>query len=366
MAQKLKSLVGFGLKLSVAGGILGWLFSRMDVGSVWREVLGARWVDVFLAVVLMALTLPVVGWRWQRLLRVYGVELPMPVLVATVHVGQLFALVLPGSLGEDLIRTTYIARLSGQRTSVVLASVFADRVAALLGLLFLALLAMPAHWGLLAEGGAQTRLLSVGMLTAAVFALGGMSLLAWVPVSRLRALALPVLGRLPGGTRLGEWFSTLEVLAASKGVFRSVLGGALVTQLLLCLVYYFCGRAVGVEAALLTWLGFVPIILAANVVPITFAGLGVREYLLVLFLGVVASVDKAEAMAVSLLVLGVSLFQCLLGVVSYLWFQPRLAASIKSGGAALDPASSHANAGPATLPMQAAAGEAKELPVSRD
>jgi uncharacterized membrane protein YbhN (UPF0104 family) len=330
MRERLRSVAVFAVKALVAAGILGWLFSKMDVGRVQTTVQNARISDLWIAVLLMASTLPIVGWRWQRLLRVYGIDLPLPLLMTTVHVGQLFALVLPGSLGEDFIRTTYIANVSRRRTSVVLASVLADRIAALLGLLFLALLAAPAHWGLLQNGGMQTRLLSFGMLGAAVCTLLGIAILQWVSLPRLREWMLPMFVRLPGGSRMKEWFVTLETLIVSRGVFRQVMAGALATQMVLCGVFYFCGTAVGVEASPLTWLGFVPIILAANVIPVTVAGIGIREYLLVLFLGEVVSVDQTQAMAVSLLVLAVCLFQSFSGVVSYLWIQPRLAAAVRA------------------------------------
>lgn len=333
MTQKFRALAGLLLKLAVAGGILGWLLSRVDVGHVWSAVKAARTGDVAAAVFLGFCALPVVGWRWQQLLRVYGITLPVPVLMATVHVGQLFGLVLPGSLGEDFVRTTSIARVSGKPVSVIFTSVFADRIAALLGLLFLALFAMPRHWELLQGGGVQTRLLSAGMLAAALGAVAGVILLACVPVGRLRAAVRPVLARLPGGTSMDAWFANLERVLLARHVFAAVLAGAIATQLLLCGLYYFCGRAVGVDVSLFTWCGFVPIILTANVIPLTFAGIGVRDYLLILFLGVV-SVDAPQAMAVSLLVLAVSIFQCVSGLVSYLWIQPRLVAALGAGARA--------------------------------
>ena len=370
MKHKIRSVVVFGVKALVAAAILGWLFSRMDVGRVWTTVRDARAWDLSLAVLIMAATLPVVGWRWHRLLRVYGVELPMPLLMTTVHAGQLFALVLPGSLGEDFIRTTYIANISQRRTSIVLASVFADRVAALLGLLFLALVSMPAHWGLLQNGGMQTRLLSMGMLAAAACALSGTVVLACVGPARLRAWLSPVLTRIPGGERLQEWFGTLEKLLVSPGVFRAVMTGALATQVLLCGVYYLCGTAVGVHASFGAWLGFVPVILAANVIPITVAGIGIREYLLVLFLSVVVGVEQTQAMAVSLLVLAVSLFQSLSGVVSYLWVQPKLAARARNARppipADASPQQPPSSAAEANSPMSAVADAAKAAPAARD
>lgn len=330
MSQNFRSLAGFLLKFAIAGGILAWLLSRMDVTRLWSAVKTANTTDVATAAFLGLCSLPIVGWRWQQLLHMYGVRLPIPVLMATVHAGQLFGLILPGSLGEDFVRTTSIARVSRQRVSLIFTSVFADRIAALLGLLLLALIAMPKHWTLLQSGGVQTRLLSTGMLVSALLALGGVTILACIPIPRLRAIVSPVLEHLPGGARMKEGFSHLEKVLLSRNLFISVIAGAIATQLLFCGLYYFCGKAVGVHAPLFTWCGFVPIILTANVIPLTVAGIGVRDYLLILFLGVI-SVDAPQAMAVSLLILAVSIFQCLSGLLSYLWFQPRLVAALESG-----------------------------------
>lgn len=96
----------------------------------------------------------------------------------------------------------------------------------------------------------------------------------------------------------------------------------MVTQLLLCTVFYLAGLSVGIHAPLLSWLTFVPIVLAANVLPITIAGFGVREYLLVLFLGVTAQVDSERALAASFVVFSIILVVCLFGGLLYIFYKP--------------------------------------------
>jgi uncharacterized membrane protein YbhN (UPF0104 family) len=71
----------------------------------------------------------------------------------------------------------------------------------------------------------------------------------------------------------------------------------------------------------------VPIAIAANAFPITVAGIGVREYLLVLFLGVLAHVPGETALAASLLVLGMTLAVSLLGGAVYIVYRPKRDAS---------------------------------------
>ena len=65
------------------------------------------------------------------------------------------------------------------------------------------------------------------------------------------------------------------------------------------------------------------IALAANALPITVAGFGVREYLLVLFLGVLARVDGERALAASFVTFAMILAVCLLGGMLYIFYRPK-------------------------------------------
>jgi len=60
-----------------------------------------------------------------------------------------------------------------------------------------------------------------------------------------------------------------------------------------------------------------------NALPNTFAGLGVREYLLVLFLGVTARVESERALAASFVAFSITLIICLLGAMLYIFYRPQ-------------------------------------------
>src|SRR5207237_10694350 len=101
-----------------------------------------------------------------------------------------------------------------------------------------------------------------------------------------------------------------------------VIAAAIVTQLLICLLFYLAGFAVGIRMPFLVWLSFLPILLASAALPITVAGFGVREYLLVLFLGVLGQVDSEHALAASFVTFGMILGVCLLGGILYIFYLP--------------------------------------------
>jgi glycosyltransferase 2 family protein len=88
-------------------------------------------------------------------------------------------------------------------------------------------------------------------------------------------------------------------------------------------MFYLAGTSVGLHIPMLAWLGVVPIILAASAVPITIAGIGVREYLLVLFLGVLANINGEKALAASLITFSMMLAVCLAGGIVYIFYRPR-------------------------------------------
>jgi uncharacterized membrane protein YbhN (UPF0104 family) len=112
-----------------------------------------------------------------------------------------------------------------------------------------------------------------------------------------------------------------ELLVLNRRAVGLVILMAIGTQLILCLVYWLAGHAVGMKASLSLWMSFTPIVLAASILP-TIAGTGVRECLLVLFLPVIAHVDSAQALAASLVVSAVTLVACLFGGVVYIFYRP--------------------------------------------
>jgi uncharacterized membrane protein YbhN (UPF0104 family) len=112
-------------------------------------------------------------------------------------------------------------------------------------------------------------------------------------------------------------------LCDNKSAVGQVIVAAVFTQLINCVLFYFAGVAVGIERPLVTWLTFVPVVLAASALPISVAGIGVREYLLILFLGVVAGVDRERALAASFVAFSIILTICLLGGLLYIFYKPK-------------------------------------------
>lgn len=311
------------LKFCIAAGIFSLVIERTDSRRLWECLKTAEWKTALVAGLLLFSTIPLAGWRWQQLLSANGINVPFRSLLFTSHIGQLFTLFLPGPVGDDAIRMLYISKLVPDRFSTALSSVFLDRLLGLMGILFLAAACIPTHWDTLFSSDSFTiKMLSGGFLGIAVLAF-----LCLVPALTLGSNRMKQLtsqgSHLFPGERIPSAIRALgDTFCESRKAIIPVLSAAAVTQFLVCGAFYFAGQSVHVDVPFSIWLGFVPIILGSNAVPITVAGIGVRDYLLVLFLGTLAGVSSEEAIATSLIVLGLSVALGISGGIPYLLFSP--------------------------------------------
>jgi uncharacterized protein (TIRG00374 family) len=308
-------------KVVFASVILFWLLHKVDVNRVWSSVHNADRFSLAGGVGLVLLLVVIAGWRWHRLLRIFQIDIPLSALIGIAWIGQFFAMFLPGQAGDDVTRMLYISRLAKGRVGEACTTVVLDRIIGLVSVLLLAVFCMPWNWKILASSR-ETYWLALAIVVAgagvclfgAIFFIAGHPTHKWFE-KRLRAL--------PAHNLRDESARIWGLLCANKSALAQVIGAAVATQLILCVLFFLAGLSVGIHASLFAWLTFVPVVLASNALPITVAGLGVREYLLVLFLAVIAHVESEPALAASFVVFAMILVVCLLGGLLYIFYRPK-------------------------------------------
>jgi glycosyltransferase 2 family protein len=321
-------------KIIFAVAVITWVFHKIDAHRVWLGVRDAHRLPIFFGLLLWLVTIVIAGWRWNQLLGILGIHVPVKSLTCVVPIAQFFSVFLPGSTGDDLTRMLYISRLAPGRVGEACATVLLDRFIGLTSVLLLALFCVPWQWSLM-SASSQTRWIALGMLSAGAFTcLGGaIFFLAGHPTHRWFEKRLRLR---PAHSLRDEAARIWGLLCNNKMLVAIVISAALITQLVHCVIFYLAGVSVGIESPFLPWLTFVPIVLAANALPITIAGIGIREYLLVLFLGVITHVDGAHAVATSFVILSLILLICLLGGLLYIFYRPKskLESSAETGAPA--------------------------------
>lgn len=129
------------LRLGVSAILLGWVAWQTDWPRV-GEAFGRLRVELWLAAVgVLIVTQIVSAVRWRIIAEALGFERSVAQLTGFYFIGMYFNLLLPTSVGGDVVRAWYLDGRSGRRLAAF-AAVFLDRLSGLVVLLGLACMAV--------------------------------------------------------------------------------------------------------------------------------------------------------------------------------------------------------------------------------
>jgi len=284
------------LKLLLSGGLAWYAIVKIDLGSAWATLraMDPGWLAV--AVALLFLQFLLGGIRLRALLRALGTRYPLGSAVEAVLVGAFFSQTLISFVGGDAMRIWRIVRARVPMTTAV-QSVLFDRVAGFAGLFVLLFLAAP-FLARLVQG--LEMLFGLALIVGA--ALGGIALafiLRRLPpaLTRSRALSLAK----------GVVDTGLEIWRTRSGAVL-VLGLSVAIQFANVVILYCLSMGLEVSVAFGDGFLLFPTVLFLSMLPISFAGWGVREGAMVAALSLVG-IPAHQSLALS-----VSFGLCLVAV----------------------------------------------------
>lgn len=291
--------------------------------ELWDQVALIHKGALVLSVALMAMTIVLGVVRWRMVLRVHGLNLPWSRAAEISLVAHFFNSFLLGSTGGDLLKAYYAARETQHKKAEAVMTVFADRLIGLWAMLLFAGLMMVPNIGLLQ---AHVRLRAVSLAVLAMLA--ACSLLAFLAfrggVSRKWGGARDWLRRLPQGERIDRLLESCREFGRQPLFLTRTLGVSMALNAFCVLQVLALCWGLRVEVSPLAMFLIVPIIICISAVPITPAGLGVRENLFVFLLaGATMNVPPTLALAVSLLAYAGSLFWSVVGGIVYITFRAK-------------------------------------------
>lgn len=277
-------------KAAVSVGLLWLLFSAYDVQESVERLATIEIWSLALAALAIPVSLLSVTLRWRIVLASLGERIAVRAAFAIVMIGVFFNQVLPSNLGGDAMRIWRLCR-GGVNLGRSVGSVMLDRVIAIMGLALLVLATLPLAVGLIADTAILT---AFAAFILAVLA--GLAVLLW-----LDRLILLVSRVLPGA--LVDALSALArdsraVLLNRRSAF-AVLGLAIFNQLLIVLLMAVLAWGLDIRAEPISFLVLIPPVLLATMLPLSFAGWGVREGTMVALFGAVG-VAPGEALALSI------------------------------------------------------------------
>ena len=253
------------LILALTAGVLALLFSRIDVVEVLRRLQTAKLPLLALAVLMTAVSIGLVAWRWQIILAAMDCPISFRRSILIILGVWPLSAISPSRSG-DLLKA-YCLRTEALPTHVV-GSVLTEHLFDVFVLSCLSLV------GSLALGRGELVLISGGIL--------GCVLLGLVVLTRRWRLPLPL-----------SWQQPLDHLMMSVKKTSTVPKYLITTSVLTVAnwsvslaQFLLLFQAVGVKVPILFAMGALPLSIFAGILPFTLGGMGTRDSaVMVLFSG---------------------------------------------------------------------------------
>lgn len=291
-------------KLLVALALLAFLFWEVDPQQAWQTITTATPWMVGAALLMQLLSQLTAAVRWKLIMDRLDFHHSLSFYIASYFKGALFNQVLPTSIGGDAYRIAEV-HAHGAPLKEAFYAIFIDRIVGLVGLLLLNVLAL--WW---APADLLPAVLLYGLISITLAALTGFALLLW----------------LHRFTPLYRWKPTRLFAELSERFYRVYrhprdmavqIGLSLLTHLFAMLAIFGLGHAVGINQPIGIYLALTPPAILLTILPLSFAGWGVREGALIgLFMLVGAA--QAQVLAMSVLYGMILIFAALPGVFFYL------------------------------------------------
>jgi uncharacterized membrane protein YbhN (UPF0104 family) len=291
----MKARVRFALRLALTLALAAVLLRVVEWRDVMRVLAGLDRAWFALMLVSVSASRVVQAWQMSILLDRAGARVPLVRVFLANSAAALWSLALPGGMFAGAAKWHDLTRATG-RGATVLAAMIYNRLALTLPLLAVGALAFAVEDPLgargLAAGGAAA--LGAGSLAFA--------LLFHAPAAHVERWAARLSGFLP--RRLARPFGALvaathDFRAFRRGDHALVLGLSLLTVPLRVTTLVCAVHAAGADLPALASAWTRVVLLAAQHLPITLGGIGVREGVLIPALGIYG-VPPATAVAVGL------------------------------------------------------------------
>jgi uncharacterized protein (TIRG00374 family) len=286
----LRGRLAIAAKLAVSVGLLAWvLVEKLDVADAARRMAAIPPLPLALAIAGLLVSYGVITVRWQVILSALGQPLNFVRAGSITWIGSFFNQALPSNVGGDFVRVWRVVR-RGMPLGCAVSSVMLDRVLTLVGLALLVLGCLPFSRSLIGAGPAWYALPAM----AGVIVVGLVTLLALDRIAVLLRRLLPV-RLVVAATTLAR--DSRAVLCDRRG---SVAVALSMTNFALCsAIAYFLARGLGIGIGFGPLLILFPPVMLVSLLPISFAGWGVREVAMATALGFVGVPDH-QAVALSL------------------------------------------------------------------
>jgi len=307
------------IQLAVTVTLLIWVFHDPQQRAQMATALRAadyRWVGG--AIVAYLIVEIAAAVRWQILLRVQKIRLSLPRLSGLFLIGMFYNQFLPGGTGGDIIKSYLLLKETAEHKAGALLAVVFDRLIGLVALVAITVTLVSLRFDLLSRTPETRNLL---WLLLFVLGISISALIASFVVSGFDLFHL-LPRKFPGRDKLIEIAAAYHLYARHWVATFFAFAASLVAHLatfttFLCVAYAFHA---GVK--LIDFFAVLPVERTLTALPISFAGVGLREQILQIMLHNLCGVPVAVAKLIGTMSFLVILVCCAPGGIVYFFYKP--------------------------------------------
>jgi glycosyltransferase 2 family protein len=306
------------IQLAVTIGLLVWVYHDPKKLAEMRHALAhARFQWLAAGILAYFVVEAAAAFRWHVLLKVQGIRLKLSRLSGLFLIGMFYNQFLPGGTGGDIIKSYLLLKETDRKAGALLAVVF-DRFIGLVALVAITVTLVSMRFDLLSQTHETRRYLLILLL---LLGISIVSLIASFVVSGFNLFHL-LPHKFPGRDKLIEIAAAYHLYARHWIATSVAFCASLIAHLATFTTFLCAAFALRADVIVTNFFAVLPIERTISALPISFAGVGIREKVLQTMLHQVCGVNEGVAVLIGSLSFLIMVVCCLPGGIVYFFYRP--------------------------------------------
>jgi glycosyltransferase 2 family protein len=306
-------------QLAVTIAVLYWVYHDPNRRAQMAEAIrNAQYHWVVIGILAYGVVEISAAFRWHVLLKVQKIHLTIPRLSGLFLIGMFYNQFLPGGTGGDIIKSYFLLKETPDKKAGALLAVVFDRLVGLVALVAITGTLIALRYDFLAQTTETRQLLwfllfllgSSIVFLLSTFIISGFNLFHLLPE------------KFPGREKLIEISAAYHLYAHHWRATLVAFGASIVAHLATFATFLCAAYALGAAVPVLDFFAVMPVERTISALPISFAGIGLREKILQIMLNGLCGVPEATAILIGSLSFLIILVCCIPGAVVYLFYKP--------------------------------------------
>ncbi len=309
-AKKVKKKISIIIKAVCSIALLAYLFSRMDFSMLLKTMSGFNpWIYI-LAILGVFIYQYLFSIIIKQLLFAKGNKAGTWEILRLLTISIFFGTALPGGAGPDIIFAYNLSRSTPKKEDALSALIFTRMLVTFTTLLIASVVSL-----LPGISKAHTGTLNIRIL---VFMFAGAFLALYLVLSSEKVLKLSekLFVKHRWANLIYQTHFAISKYGRNRNTLLIIIPVAVLASACKVTADYIIAISLGIDISLLYFFIFIPIISIVTMIPVTIAGIGIRENAYVRLFSTVG-LKNAESFSISILSFSIGLLFCIAGAILY-------------------------------------------------